>query len=1204
MSKDMRRMRLFGWLFVLAVCLLMPLNASAAAPKAKKLSLNTVSQSIVAGKKFTLKVKKVIPQNASKKVTWKSSNPKVASVSSKGKVTAKKAGKATITAVSKSSKKVKAVCKVRVYKKGTSAQRITLNRTKASLGIGKKLQLKVSKVRPLGAYSKVKWSTSNKRVATVTSKGRVVAKRSGTATIKATSVKNKKAVAKCKITVYKKTLKLVNNGLSSYEKKVGETFQASVKISTPQKGAQPIVWSSTNKSVATVTQKGKVTCKSPGQCTIKAVSGGKSLSIKLTVKEKKPEDGQSITKGEWIHLLLEKTGRSSAGNLSDEHYYYGDTQGSAYGKEIEAAQRMGILPPASSEGYLDSEQDIPMFYPEQPATREFAAYTAVTAMGFESTSQKLVCRDQASLQYPEQDFVAVQQGMLSLKDQYFYPDAPFTYEEKDVVFEVVSVVKRSSVVSTSKTQGSISFQEGVVKNSIKKYKSYQAKENKDGTVTVTISKNKSTEAIKKGTVFVLPANKAYPNGLALKAVSVKKQGKNKLKLVCKVPELSEVVTELSYEGKGTVDVANVKPADGISYQYIPEAGLSQGVYGGSVSVPGSLKFKLNKSLGSKTKLSGSLSLSIPDITCRLQTGWGLSIEELTVSVSENVKVQGAVEYEAASAKYKILGGSGNTYEVGRIELGRIPVKLGATGLSIDLVVFFTASVNGSVKLTYELDMTQGIQYVNGNFRKINDFEQSLDSFSLCGDAKAGLGLGVVLNAFGLIDVIGIDAQGGIGGSAEFVKHDMDGSQVLNPPLYCGNGALYVYLTLELDKETAFGKLLSKVYHTSWSWDIFNAKNSPWKLTAHLENGEWVDECTLGKGSVAGRVTNAEDQNPIERARVKIYSNGNLLKTLYTDSDGNYSADGLAAGDYVLKVSATGYYTYEDNVTIKKNETTYADTSMMVDRDEQSEEATASGNVVDALTGESLRGVAYTVRKGWNSVLGTPVASGTADGSFSLSLPKGNYTFEFSKQDYITNTTNVALVEGDNFIYANLSPANVSVGDNLRIVLTWGREPRDLDSHLLGTGADGEDYHVYFSQKSHYENGERAADLDLDDTSSYGPETITVHKMNPNGTYSYYVHDYTNSGYANSLELGYSGAKVKVYSGSMLVASYSVPVGREGTLWHVFDYNPAAKTLTGVNAMSDLDMASDLTRSRGWQLDRHFKEIIARDIYRTPKQQAK
>ena len=95
--------------FVLSISLLPAAGVSAAS---KKVKLNKTKATIYVGKTVTLKVK-----NTKKKVKWSTSNKKVATVTKKGKVKGKKAGKATITA--KVGKK-KYQCKITVKKKGTS----------------------------------------------------------------------------------------------------------------------------------------------------------------------------------------------------------------------------------------------------------------------------------------------------------------------------------------------------------------------------------------------------------------------------------------------------------------------------------------------------------------------------------------------------------------------------------------------------------------------------------------------------------------------------------------------------------------------------------------------------------------------------------------------------------------------------------------------------------------------------------------------------------------------------------------------------------------------------------------------------------------------------------------------------------------------------------------------------------------------------
>ena len=79
------------------------------------------------------------------------------------------------------------------------------------------------------------------------------------------------------------------------------------------------------------------------------------------------------------------------------------------------------------------------------------------------------------------------------------------------------------------------------------------------------------------------------------------------------------------------------------------------------------------------------------------------------------------------------------------------------------------------------------------------------------------------------------------------------------------------------------------------------------------------------------------------------------------------------------------------------------------------------------------------------------------------------------------------------------------------------------------------------------------DLDVDDTSSYGPETITIRELN-NQTYKYFVVDYTNSSIynGNSTEMSESGATVQVAFGQNITQVFHVPVNKQGVFWEVFE----------------------------------------------------
>ncbi|MGN0291275.1 MAG: CAP domain-containing protein [Lachnospiraceae bacterium] len=122
-----------------------------------------------------------------KKVKWKSSKTSVASVSSTGKVKAKKAGKSTITAtVGKKAYQ----CKVTV-------ETPKISKKSASVYVNQTITLKVN-----NTSRKVTWSSKEKSIATVSSKGVVKGKKAGTTTITA-KVGSKKYT--CKVTVKKKS---------------------------------------------------------------------------------------------------------------------------------------------------------------------------------------------------------------------------------------------------------------------------------------------------------------------------------------------------------------------------------------------------------------------------------------------------------------------------------------------------------------------------------------------------------------------------------------------------------------------------------------------------------------------------------------------------------------------------------------------------------------------------------------------------------------------------------------------------------------------------------------------------------------------------------------------------------------------------------------------------------------------------------------
>ena len=128
--------------------------------------------------------------------SWRSKDKKVATVDKKGKIIAHKVGSATIEVTMKSG--AKASCVIKVQKKQVKVTKLLINKTKISLKKGKTFKLVVTKV-PVTAGDKITFSTSNKKVATVTSKGKIRGIKKGVVKIYIKASGGKKR--SCKVTI-------------------------------------------------------------------------------------------------------------------------------------------------------------------------------------------------------------------------------------------------------------------------------------------------------------------------------------------------------------------------------------------------------------------------------------------------------------------------------------------------------------------------------------------------------------------------------------------------------------------------------------------------------------------------------------------------------------------------------------------------------------------------------------------------------------------------------------------------------------------------------------------------------------------------------------------------------------------------------------------------------------------------------------------
>ena len=236
-----------------------------ARPKANntKVSLTPDSKFLKVGKSFYITAS--VSGTSNKKVKWSTSNKKVASVSSGGKVKGRKIGTAYIKATARDGSGAYARCKVRVVRKVT---KIKLNKYTGRVLIGNTMKLKAT-IKPKNATIRsVSWSSSNKAVATVSNTGRVLGVGEGIVKIKAKAKDGSGKSATCIVRVSEPVeatgISVANNQITVAK---GKIAQSGITLN-PANSTTGIKYHSDNPAVATVNKYGKIKTKRAGEATI------------------------------------------------------------------------------------------------------------------------------------------------------------------------------------------------------------------------------------------------------------------------------------------------------------------------------------------------------------------------------------------------------------------------------------------------------------------------------------------------------------------------------------------------------------------------------------------------------------------------------------------------------------------------------------------------------------------------------------------------------------------------------------------------------------------------------------------------------------------------------------------------------------------------------------------------------------------------
>lgn len=312
--------------------------------------------------------------------------------------------------------------------------------------------------------------------------------------------------------------------------------------------------------------------------------------------------------------------------------------------------------------------------------------------------------------------------------------------------------------------------------------------------------------------------------------------------------------------------------------------------------------------------------------------------------------------------------------------------------------------------------------------------------------------------------------------------------------------------------------------------------------APLSRNIWQHTCeTPDTGQISG-IVHAINSTPLAGAELTVQSGNTTIGTTTSNEDGVFTLANLVAGFHQLTISAEGYQSYTRNIQIQENTITHLSRALMLTPEQQEEKATLYIQAVNAQDpSETIDDALITLYFGADQINNDSYLVSYYSGEgFPLNLPLGQYTLVLSAEGYapVTRVIDITQIDTNDInIPLSLSDSVDQAGDTARIVLTWGRTPSDLDSHLLT------DYgHVYFSNKNM-----EGVNLDVDDTSSYGPETVTIDPLSTLTPYRYYIYNYSRSGTFTESE-----ASITLYYQGNIRTFYP-PVG-SGYYWHVFDIN--------------------------------------------------
>lgn len=311
----------------------------------------------------------------------------------------------------------------------------------------------------------------------------------------------------------------------------------------------------------------------------------------------------------------------------------------------------------------------------------------------------------------------------------------------------------------------------------------------------------------------------------------------------------------------------------------------------------------------------------------------------------------------------------------------------------------------------------------------------------------------------------------------------------------------------------------------------------------------------GNGTVSGTVRDVNTESPL--ANVTITADNNA--TTMTDASGNYSFS-VPNGLRVVTASLNTFFPSVAAVFVSENQTTPQDFYLAAT---SATPGMIQGTVLNATNNNPISGATVQVSGGQS-------ATTDASGNYTITLDAGTRAIFASMSGFYTSNVTILRVQSSQTVTQNfsLAPEFVSGSGRIRLVLSWGQTPNDLDSHLLTPGGG----HVAYYARGDSTSSPYAV-LDVDDVSGFGPETITIYQFQT-GTYKYFIHNYSGSP-----DITTSTALAQIYDDNGLVSQLNIPTSpvNGSRYWYVCDINGATRQITIQNQL----LSSPPTIAQDW-----------------------